>query len=62
MEFNAYGPCSLRRNDLTTLEMSGLEEQLEELYEPERERGERTFVIYGDSAYAYGEKMSSNLL
>ena len=55
MEFNAWGPLSLRRNDITSLEKSRLEEKLEDLFAEELERGERVYVLYGDSAYAYGE-------
>lgn len=61
MDFHAWGPCSLRHNDLWTLRESALSARLQGLFDEwrmEREaRGEyfpewmRTFCLYGDSAY-----------
>ena len=54
MEFHAWGPMSLRSNDITSLARSRLEDQLEALFEQEIAEGQQFYVVYGDSAYAYG--------
>jgi len=47
MDFQLYGPLSVRRNDLTVLAKSKLEEKLEEL----QENGAVQFKVHGDSAF-----------
>lgn len=48
MDFNVYGPESIRRNDLFLLEQSNMRPRLAEMQEAEPNE----FSIYGDSAYS----------
>jgi hypothetical protein len=51
MNFNVWGPCSMKRNDLYCLSTSGLDDQIFSIQEDFFYDEGIFFKIYGDSAY-----------
>jgi len=56
MDFQIYGPTSVRRNDLTLLDKSDIEQKLRDLFED----GDHIFKIFGDSAYIVSDVMDTH--
>ena len=48
MNFNVWGPCSMKRNDLYCLGVSGLDEHI---YSIQDHNDGLYYKVYGDSAY-----------
>lgn len=58
MDFHVWGPLSCRRNDLTFLQRSQVQQKLVDLFD---ELAEIIFHIFGDSAYFPGDVMDTHV-
>ena len=56
MDFNIYGPLSVRRNDLTALDKSDIEAKIRALFNVE----ELWYIIFGDSAFMVSDMMATS--
>jgi hypothetical protein len=56
MDLNVFGPLSVRRNDLTALDKSNIEENIRMLYN----EGEVWYIIFGDSAFMVSDMMATS--